>query len=116
VLAAAGHRVRRRQPGPAGLTRRELEVLRLLAGGLSTKQIAQQLVISRKPVRNHVQHVYAKTGVSNRAQASLFAVKHGLLSDIPPLCSRSGEQRSGRCLMRMPGGARTVKRRSQTTR
>lgn len=93
VLAAAGHRVPRRQPGPAGLTPRELEVLRLIAGGLSTKQIAQQLVISRKTARNHVQHIYAKTGVSNRAQASLFAVKHGLLSDIPPPSSRSGEQR-----------------------
>jgi len=67
VLAAAGHRVPRRRQGLAGLTARELEVLRLVACGLSTQQIAQRLVISRKTARNHVQHVYAKAGVSNRA-------------------------------------------------
>jgi DNA-binding CsgD family transcriptional regulator len=71
--------VRRRVDGPAGLTARELEVLRLLARGLSTKQIAQLLVISRKTARNHVQNIYAKAGVSNRAQASMFAVRHGLM-------------------------------------
>ena len=79
VLAAAGHRVRRRREGPAGLTAREIEVLRLIARGMSTKQIAQQLVISRKTARNHVQHIYSKAGVSNRAQASIFAAGHGLL-------------------------------------
>jgi DNA-binding NarL/FixJ family response regulator len=56
-------------------------VLRLLARGLSNKEIAQQLVISRKTAGTHVEHIYAKTGASNRAQASLFAVKHGLLVD-----------------------------------
>jgi DNA-binding CsgD family transcriptional regulator len=80
VLAVAGHRVRRRVEGPAGLTARELEVLRLLARGLSTKQIAQLLVISRKTARNHVQNIYAKAAVSNRAQASMFAVRHGLIA------------------------------------
>ena len=84
VLAAAGHRVPRRQTGPAGLTAREIEVLRLIARGLSTQQIAEQLVISRKTARNHVQHIYSKAGVSNRAQASLFAARHGLLCDLTP--------------------------------
>jgi HD-GYP domain-containing protein (c-di-GMP phosphodiesterase class II) len=83
VLAAAGHRVPRRREGPAGLTAREIEVLRLVARGASTTQIARELVISRKTARNHVQHIYAKAGVSNRAQASLFAVRHGLMSDPP---------------------------------
>ena len=92
VLAAAGHRVPRRQTGLAGLTPREIEVLRLIAGGLSTQQIAQQLVISRKTARNHVQHIYSKAGVSNRAQASLFAVKHGLLSALPSLAPPGRER------------------------
>lgn len=81
VLAVGGHRVSRRRSGPAGLTARELEVLALLARGVSTKGIAEQLVISRKTARNHVQNIYAKAGVSNRAQASLFAVRHGLIGD-----------------------------------
>jgi DNA-binding NarL/FixJ family response regulator len=81
VLAAAGHRVPRRREGPEGLTRREVEVLRLLARGLSNKQIAQRLVISPKTVGNHVEHIYAKIGVSTRAHASLFAMRHGLLPE-----------------------------------
>ena len=81
VLAAAGHRVPRRREGPAGLTRREVEILRLVARGLSNKEVATQLVISPKTVANHVEHVYAKIGASNRAAASLFAMRHGLLPD-----------------------------------
>jgi len=80
VLHAAGHPVRRRREWPAGLTTREVEVLRLLARGLSNKQIAEKLVITRKTVDNHVEHVYMKLGVSNRARAGLFAVRHGLMS------------------------------------
>jgi HD-GYP domain-containing protein (c-di-GMP phosphodiesterase class II) len=83
VLRAAGHRVRRRRQWPAGLTAREVEVLRLVARGLSYRQIAQKLMISRKTASNHVERVYAKIGVTNRAMASLFAVKHGLLRAEP---------------------------------
>jgi HD-GYP domain-containing protein (c-di-GMP phosphodiesterase class II) len=79
VLRAAGHRVRRRRDSVAGLTPREVEVLRLVALGLSNKQIAHALGISRKTAGNHVEHIYAKTGVSNRAMASLFAARHGLV-------------------------------------
>ena len=79
VLRAAGHRVRRRREWPAGLTAREVEVLRLLARGLSNKEIAELLVISRKTAGSHVEHIYTKIGASNRAQASLFAMKHGLM-------------------------------------
>jgi HD-GYP domain-containing protein (c-di-GMP phosphodiesterase class II) len=79
VLRAAGHRVRRRRDTVAGLTPREVEVLRLLARGMSNKQIAQALEISRKTAGNHVEHIYAKLGVTNRALASLFAAKHGLM-------------------------------------
>jgi HD-GYP domain-containing protein (c-di-GMP phosphodiesterase class II) len=81
VLAAAGHRRRRRREGPAGLTSREMEVLTLLARGLSNKQIAQRLVISPKTAGNHVEHIYTKIGASNRAMASLYAVQHGLLPE-----------------------------------
>src|SRR5262249_51579154 len=81
VLGAAGHRVARRREGPAGLTQREIEVLRLLARGLSNKRIAQQLVISPKTVSNHVEHIYSKIDASTRAQAGLFAMAHGLLPE-----------------------------------
>jgi HD-GYP domain-containing protein (c-di-GMP phosphodiesterase class II) len=82
VLGAAGHRVRRRREGPAGLTQREVEVLVLLARGLSNKQIAARLVVSPRTVGHHVQHVYRKIGCSTRAAASLFAMQHGLLPDL----------------------------------
>ena len=81
VLAAAGHRVVRRRGGPAGLTEREVEVLRLLARGLSNKDIAERLVISPKTVGNHVEHIYAKIDASTRAAAGLFAMRHGLLPE-----------------------------------
>jgi HD-GYP domain-containing protein (c-di-GMP phosphodiesterase class II) len=81
VLAAAGHRVRRRREGPAGLTAREVEVLRLLARGLSNKEIAQKLVISPKTVGNHIEHIYAKIDASSRVVASMFAVQHGLIPE-----------------------------------
>ncbi|MGD9529598.1 HD domain-containing phosphohydrolase [Pseudonocardia sp.] len=80
VLAAAGHR-RARPRRPAGLTAREVEVLRLLALGLTTRQVAQRLTVSPKTADHHVQHVYAKIGVSTRGAAALFAVEHGLLRD-----------------------------------
>jgi DNA-binding CsgD family transcriptional regulator len=80
VLEAAGHAVRRRKEWPAGLTSREVEVLRLLARGVPNREIAERLVISRKTANNHVEHIYAKIGVSNRARASLFAVTHGLMT------------------------------------
>jgi HD-GYP domain-containing protein (c-di-GMP phosphodiesterase class II) len=81
VLAAAGHAALRRREGPAGLTAREVDVLRLLARGLSSKEIAVRLVISPKTVRNHVEHIYTKIGASSRATASLFALQHGLLPE-----------------------------------
>ena len=83
VLRVAGHRVGRRRDGPAGLTAREVEVLGLLARGLSNKQIAARLVIAPKTAGNHVEHIYTKIGVSSRAAASLFATRHGLLADEP---------------------------------
>ena len=84
VLRAAGHRRTRRtgrasSSNLAGLTDREIEVLRLVARGRSTKAVAQELGISRKTAANHTERIYAKIGVGNRALASLYAVRHGLV-------------------------------------
>ena len=80
VLAAAGHRVAAvRRQLTADLTAREIEVLRLIACGGSTKEIARKLGLAPKTVDNHTQSIYAKIGVSTRAAAGLFAIEHGLL-------------------------------------
>jgi HD-GYP domain-containing protein (c-di-GMP phosphodiesterase class II) len=80
VLEAAGHRRRARVRGPAGLTARECDVLRFIALGSTTRQIADQLVISRKTADRHVQNIYTKIGVSTRGAAALFAIEHGILT------------------------------------
>ena len=80
VLAAAGHRVRRRVEHPGGLTPREVEVLVHLARGKRNREIAEALGISAKTVSAHLERVYLKAGVTSRAAATLFAMRHGLLS------------------------------------
>ncbi|MGH3677601.1 MAG: HD domain-containing phosphohydrolase, partial [Mycobacterium sp.] len=82
VLHAAGHHAERPNVRPGGLTPREIEVLCLVARGASNKDIAKTLVISEKTARNHVERTYAKIGVSNRIGASMYALKHGLVSPI----------------------------------
>jgi HD-GYP domain-containing protein (c-di-GMP phosphodiesterase class II) len=81
VLHASGHATTKRKPKPHGLTAREVEVLRLVAQGASNKEIAATLVLSEKTVRNHVEHVYSKIGVSNRIGASMYALERGLVGD-----------------------------------
>jgi HD-GYP domain-containing protein (c-di-GMP phosphodiesterase class II) len=81
VLEAAGHRVRARREQVAGLTDRELEVLRLLAGSQTNKQIAEQLTLSMNTVDSHIRHIYAKIGVSTRAAAALFAIQHHIVGN-----------------------------------
>jgi HD-GYP domain-containing protein (c-di-GMP phosphodiesterase class II) len=90
VLSAGGHRVRLHREGPGGLTAREVEVLRLLARGLSNKEIAERLVISPKTAGTHIEHIYAKLGASSRATASLFAMQHGLLPEDEPAAGAAG--------------------------
>jgi non-specific serine/threonine protein kinase len=63
----------------AGLTPREVEVLRLLAAGLSDKEIAEALFIGARTVQSHAEHLYAKLGVRNRHEATAVAVRRGLV-------------------------------------
>ena len=82
VLQASGeatHRVR--SSWPAGLTDREVEVLRLLARGRSNSEVARELFVSLPTVKHHVLHIYAKAGVATRAGATLFAMENGLVHD-----------------------------------
>ena len=84
VLVAAGHGEPRAPAGkrgrhPGGLTRREVDVLRLAARGLTTRQIADRLFISPKTADHHIQHIYAKIGTSTRAAAALWAMQHAVV-------------------------------------
>ena len=81
VLQAAG-RSTAKPAWPAGLTTREVEVLRLVARATSTPEVARRLEIAEKTVRNHLEHIYAKTGASSRVALSLFATDHGLVDGI----------------------------------
>ena len=80
VLSEAGHRVSAvRRERPAGLSAREVEVLRLLSRGHSNREMSELLHVSPDTVKHHVQHIYDKTGCATRAGATLFAMEHALL-------------------------------------
>lgn len=70
----------RKQALPAGLSLREAEVLRLVASGLTSRDIAARLFLSEKTVANHITNIFLKTGTTNRVEASAFAIRHNLAS------------------------------------
>jgi NarL family two-component system response regulator LiaR len=78
VAARLMQEVSGERPAPAALTDRELEVLRLIARGMSNKQIASELVVSEKTVKTHVSNILAKLHLDDRTQAALYAVREGL--------------------------------------
>jgi HD-GYP domain-containing protein (c-di-GMP phosphodiesterase class II) len=80
LLEKTGHRESaRRRTGVAGLSEREIEVLRLIARGHTIRQMGAALILSPKTVDRHIQNIYLKIGVSTRAAATLFAMEHRLL-------------------------------------
>jgi HD-GYP domain-containing protein (c-di-GMP phosphodiesterase class II) len=80
VLAEAGHRVPAvRRTRPAGLSQREVEVVRLISRGLANRDMAEQLHVAPDTVKHHIQHIYDKTNLSTRAGLTLFAMENGLL-------------------------------------
>ncbi|TPM12341.1 HD domain-containing phosphohydrolase, partial [Mesorhizobium sp. B2-3-5] len=80
VLSFAGQPSRRALPRAlAGMTPREIEVLRLIAAGFTAKEAARKLDISPKTADHHIESVYSKVGVTTRAAAALYAVEHGLV-------------------------------------
>jgi len=82
-LAAARRELRRQAEfaRPAGLSRREIEVLKLVAAGCTTGDIATRLFISSKTVDHHIQHIYTKIGASNRAAATRWALEHEIVAN-----------------------------------
>lgn len=76
--------MRRTSSDPTRLTPRELDVLRLLAEGLSAAEIGTRLHLSESTVKSHVGHIYQKLGATNRAQALMTAMRSGLLSSVGP--------------------------------
>ena len=68
------------EPLPEPLTPRELEILRLLAQGLTNRQISEELVVSAATVKVHIEHIIAKLRVSDRTQAAVRAAELGFLT------------------------------------
>ncbi|HEX2029602.1 MAG TPA: HD domain-containing phosphohydrolase [Nitriliruptorales bacterium] len=93
VLVAAGHQPRRRRSWPAGLTTREVEIVRLVARGATSRAIAAELHISARTVAHHIEHIYDKIGTRTRASATLFAIANGLLE---PEMGNSADGPTGR--------------------
>lgn len=82
ALPSGGQSSKREPILPDGLTPREVEVLGLIARGLTNREIAEQLVVSDATVKTHINNIFSKAGLRDRAQAVVYAIKHGLAEDI----------------------------------
>jgi len=80
VLRAVGASRAATTNRPGGLTAREVDILRLLAEGMSNRDIARNLVISESTAANHVRSIFLKTGAANRTQAARYAAARNLLA------------------------------------
>jgi NarL family two-component system response regulator LiaR len=78
MRAEADPRVTRREPACADLSERELEVIRLVAEGLSNREIASRLVISEKTVKTHLTHILSKLNLDDRTQLAIYAIRTGI--------------------------------------
>jgi two-component system, NarL family, response regulator LiaR len=73
------HRPAARSAAQEPLTKREIEVVKLLAQGLSNGEIAEQLIITERTLRSHVSSILSKLHLANRTQAALYALREGLI-------------------------------------
>jgi DNA-binding NarL/FixJ family response regulator len=78
LLAAASGEAGPADEFPDGLSAREVDVLRLVAAGMSNREIAKRLFVTEATVKSHINRLFAKTGVRDRAQAVRYAYRHGL--------------------------------------
>jgi DNA-binding NarL/FixJ family response regulator len=69
----------RPQPPPDGLSSREVEVLKLIAAGMSNGEIATALFLSNATIKTHINRIFSKTGARDRAQAVRYAYQHGMV-------------------------------------
>ena len=83
IRALSGHvRGARREPAlPDDLTPREAEVLRLIAQGLNNREIAERLFVTEATVKTHINNIFGKAGLRDRAQAVVYAIRHGLAAE-----------------------------------
>lgn len=82
-LVLGGKSVRRRRTGPGGLTRREVEVLGLVSRGMTNRAVARYLWVTSETVKFHLSNIYRKLGVSNRSEASQWALENGVADTGP---------------------------------
>jgi NarL family two-component system response regulator LiaR len=80
---------------PDDLTERELEVVALVAQGMSNREIAERFVISEKTVKTHIGHILAKLGLKDRTQLAIHAIRHGLAGDDAGPVASSGDTPRG---------------------
>lgn len=69
------------QQGVSGLTPKEVEILKLLAMGLSNKEIGQRLCLAEKTVKNYLSTIFQKLQITDRVQAAIYALRHGLVAE-----------------------------------